>query len=1553
LIKIGSLSFFVLFIFATSTQRNDTFCNETSISAICGNFTETFHVEKDFVWITGFGSLGFDIACSEDGLIEVEAEVWADTGLSNFPSLYVEVGEAEKEWHFSPSTTFTWQTVFSSALVKSGNATLQFWPESSTRIRSVRITNVHAASHCHFLDCCIQTMSPSSSPSSSPILDLCECIGLVDDIIKDPLTYQEVHDLRALDFGAYCNRWDLETFSPWNAQCQDGEFCGERNWCIREFCYVNESCPLPHDESDRFPGNYYSYEVCGYSNCFVHDISCFVNETVCPLGCERSNSTNVCEVIDFEGIVFPSVRPSHGPTEDNGLACHQIDSCVGILEETCERFRDQQDCISTPWCDWKHCNTAAQYSLGNCYPQNGSHVYEESQCCPSGYVQIHTLQDCEHAFDYLDVKNVTWGGIESFSYKPSGCIINRANWTMFFNNMNTTGVKIRGLSEVINLCVVEKDIIKLIVTIQAYPDDVTQELLDSICGSIASGLKGNVTRCQLQENASRRILQDLNEYSIHLDVSSDDVESAEIMVETEDFVDSIDSAIPGNVAILYILHREDMPTFSPTLMPFVLPVCPQDVRDIVIGTIHEFEGCQGVSTVADNGLSALQCSCILQTDAVDYELTVAQLNGCKFFEDLEYSLMGLWLHCNQTFTKNIPSSAPTLAVFGIDYYYVHIGKGFCSDWVYLPIGSYPDYLTPQDPLYDADRLRECMNRCLESSHLGALGYVGEHTRNISSDAFYVLMPSQKCGCSSGICKTQKPSSGFESYRIFQSECNPDFVDSEGFNCQAYNRSYWCTSTGTYGHGWTQDRGTFEDYSVNNQSAFVCPQCGCTETWWPTQSEMNGGQDRYSLLEDIFGSDHWSTKFFAMSILVILILWSIMMMYISREPYLEFSEKWQSVKNWTRCAFSLFDFLSDISFIMWVSSNDSLFYFYAMTIIFCVCCFKNLALVAHRAPILMDEELVGSWKSKQPGGFLVLPLLFILSGFSPVYYDLLLTAEVMFPIFPPKRRFLPLEKLIQVITENVFSITIAAMYLVNEGSSQVLALISLSSSIFMTFVLLFAGGCEVFHTQHLSRKRATNVHVTLRGEDMETPPNRSMLKKQIQMHLGPSCIVDVWYVCQIKSNYEVYIFIQTQDNTLVLSHEDIRKFIEMAVDFLELPTRKSIEVSSHTKRSTALQMVRFENTNSANYTTFGDIGNVSPSTSGGGAIPSSRKRRKVEYHFISQTRPSIDAFLDFTKTPTTGSMEGVYVSNFDDTPDVSGSPLVLGNSLVTNSRRNTMINQQVTFLDATDIILDFKRVIGKGNFAEIYVGYFRGAKTAFKRSQGIENYASENALYKKVSDHPNICRYYGIHKFDELQFFLDYYEDGSLLDVILKKRFSDEMKIHFCVELTKGLWHMHSEGVLHGDLALRNVLVDVLNKKVVITDFGMSCRFPCEKQRTVLCPRWASSKLMASRILTKESDIWALAVTFWELFSNGLLPYGNMKGELVVSRLAAGDLSPTCHDSWPITPILHRIFENDEDPRIDVKWLFRKLQGLNDFDETPLVMESMRHLETFSNIEVGK
>ena len=124
--------------------------------------------------------------------------------------------------------------------------------------------------------------------------------------------------------------------------------------------------------------------------------------------------------------------------------------------------------------------------------------------------------------------------------------------------------------------------------------------------------------------------------------------------------------------------------------------------------------------------------------------------------------------------------------------------------------------------------------------------------------------------------------------------------------------------------------------------------------------------------------------------------------------------------------------------------------------------------------------------------------------------------------------------------------------------------------------------------------------------------------------------------------------------------------------------------------------------------------------------------------------------------------------------------------------------------------------------------------------------------------------------------MEFFPDGSLLDAVKKREFSDKEKLHFCLELTQAIWHLHALHVIHGDLALRNVLVDVQKQpmRAVLTDFGQSCRHPCESQIETICPRWytlskeiaiysfilrSSPELVRTRLLTFESDIWAVGV----------------------------------------------------------------------------------------------
>ena len=62
--------------------------------------------------------------------------------------------------------------------------------------------------------------------------------------------------------------------------------------------------------------------------------------------------------------------------------------------------------------------------------------------------------------------------------------------------------------------------------------------------------------------------------------------------------------------------------------------------------------------------------------------------------------------------------------------------------------------------------------------------------------------------------------------IFSGHCNKDFEDLNRNTCQDYKYHKWCTSSGEYGDGWKENDGMFDDYSRDQESATVCPQCGC-------------------------------------------------------------------------------------------------------------------------------------------------------------------------------------------------------------------------------------------------------------------------------------------------------------------------------------------------------------------------------------------------------------------------------------------------------------------------------------------------------------------------------------------------------------------------------------------------------------------------------------------------------------------------------------------------------------------------------------------------------
>ena len=84
-------------------------------------------------------------------------------------------------------------------------------------------------------------------------------------------------------------------------------------------------------------------------------------------------------------------------------------------------------------------------------------------------------------------------------------------------------------------------------------------------------------------------------------------------------------------------------------------------------------------------------------------------------------------------------------------------------------------------------------------------------------------------------------------------------------------------------------------------------------------------------------------------------------------------------------------------------------------------------------------------------------------------------------------------------------------------------------------------------------------------------------------------------------------------------------------------------------------------------------------------------------------------------------------------------------------------------------------------------------------------------------------------------------------------------------------HLASLGVVHGDVACRNVYLDRRNT-VKLSDFGLSVSQDGAYVRTItgrLPLRWMAIEAVTSSEFTTASDVWGFGITLWEITTLGM------------------------------------------------------------------------------------
>jgi serine/threonine protein kinase len=234
------------------------------------------------------------------------------------------------------------------------------------------------------------------------------------------------------------------------------------------------------------------------------------------------------------------------------------------------------------------------------------------------------------------------------------------------------------------------------------------------------------------------------------------------------------------------------------------------------------------------------------------------------------------------------------------------------------------------------------------------------------------------------------------------------------------------------------------------------------------------------------------------------------------------------------------------------------------------------------------------------------------------------------------------------------------------------------------------------------------------------------------------------------------------------------------------------------------------------------------------------------------------------------------------------------------RASSLSNQ---ILDARYQVL---KKLGEGGMSYVYLAteIASGQQVAIKvlapklatDRNSVERLRREAGLAMRL-DHPNVCRIIGLGESEGLIYLVMPFLKGELLsDREVKGGPMDVAKgVEILRQVCAGLHHAHELQIIHRDLKPENIMLvagDGGPERAVVMDFGLAKERRADPAVAKLTatgiilgtPEFMSPEQIRGKTLDGRSDVYALGIVGFELFT-GKLPFeGRNVQEMMIARL---------------------------------------------------------------------